>query len=156
MCQDAKRSLGKGNKSETSEKGGSLQRGLTGKEQPQEYLDIETRTESPGFVMRQFTVHAGKIVSATLQNRSQEGHSNDWVLVKPGTKKQVQAKAKNTPSMWQWIPETSDILAFVPMTKPGEATIRLFRSPNLPGDYPFFCSVPGRGAIMNGTLHVVR
>ena len=136
--------------------GGSLQRGLTGKEVPQEFLNLETRPENPGFMTREFTVHTGKIVSAVLRNRSREGDSADWVLVKPGTKGLVQEKAENTRPIWQSIPETSDVLAVVPMTKPGESKIRLFRVPEQPGDYPFLCTIADRGMIMNGILHVVH
>ncbi|CAM6054047.1 unnamed protein product [Sphagnum tenellum] len=136
-------------------KGGSLQRGLVGNEKPQEFIEVETGSEVPNYVTREFTVQADDIISVELHNNSQVGHIHDWALIKPGTLKKVERLAKETSSTWDWIPETSDILAVVPMTKPGESSIRLFRAPDQPGDYPFLCTYPGHGMAMNGVLHVV-
>jgi hypothetical protein len=136
-------------------KGGELQRGLLGNENPQEFIQVETSTESPSFITRSFTVHAGDIVSVTLRNHSKIGQSHDWVLVKPGTRAKVQKDARNTPEIWDWIPESSDVLAVVPLTKPGESTIGLFKAPSKPGDYPFLSTYAGRGNAMNGVLHVI-
>ena len=136
-------------------KGGLLQRDLRGNEQPQEFIDVETGTKVPRFATREFTVHAGSIVSVTLRNNSKVGHSENWVLVRPGTSRQVQSAAQSAPPIWEWIPESANVLAFVPLTKPGEFTIRLFRAPSQPGDYPFLCTYANRGTAMNGVLHVI-
>lgn len=140
---------------ETFLKGGLLQRSLKGHVQAQEFITVETGKNVPKYLKREFTVHAGKIVSVTLHNHSQLNQEHDWVLVQPGTRNDVQAAARKTPLIWQWIPDTPDILAFVPMTKPGKSTTRLFRAPSEPGDYPFLCTFPGHGNVMNGILHVI-
>jgi azurin len=142
------------NLNETQLHGGSLQRGLA-QAQPEEYLEVETGADTPSYTQKDFTVHAGKVVSVTLRNQSTVNQEHNWVLVKPGTRENVQIEAERAGPTWEWIPQSSSILAFVPMTQPGQSQIVLFRAPKKPGDYPFLCTYPGHGNVMNGTLHVI-
>lgn len=134
--------------------GGSLQRALTGNEVPQEFITVETGPEMPQYLNHDYTVRAGKIIGVTLRNESQMNQIHDWVLVQPGTLARAEAEA--TSPNWGWIPAGSEVLAFVPMTEPGQSTTRLFRAPAEPGDYPFLCSYPGHASAMNGIVHVVQ
>jgi len=136
-------------------KGGFLQKGLKNTEKAQEYIVVETGMGAPRYATRSLTVHAGKLVRVTLRNNSKVGQSDNWVLVKPGTREQVESAARQTPQGREWIPESSAVLAFVPVTKPGHSSARLFRAPNQPGDYPYLCTYAGRGESMNGVLHVI-
>jgi len=136
-------------------RGGLLQQNL-GDAAPQAFLEEETAQSIPGFTVRSFTVHEGEMVSITLTNRSTTGHEHGWMLVSPGTREKVEREAKEAGPKWGWIPNSTDVLAYVPMTPPGESKTALFRAPPVAGDYPFFCPFPGHGAAMNGVLHVVR
>lgn len=136
-------------------KGGPLQQGLE-QAQPEEYLEEDTGTDSPSFDAHDFKVHAGKIVSITLRNHSTVNHQHNWVLVNPGTQDQVQEEAEKVGPTWGWIPQSKNVLAFVPLTQPGQSNTILFRAPEKPGNYPFLCSFPGHGNVMHGTLHVVE
>jgi len=139
---------------ETFLKGGVLQRGLDSAD-PQEFITIETSEHLPQYTSQSPSVHAGAVVSVTLRNYSKVNQAHDWVLVRPGSRDRVQVLAMNATNLWGWIPDTADVLAFVPMTQPGDSTTLLFRAPSEPGDYPFLCTFPGHGMAMNGTLHVL-
>jgi plastocyanin len=134
--------------------GALLQRNLSGAEKPQESIHIETGTDVPRFTTQYFTVHAGTIIRVTLTNNSKVGHSENWALVKPGTRQLVEEAALRTPQPKGESPNTTDVLAFIPLTKPGQSKTRLFRAPDQPGDYPYLCTYAGRGEAMNGVLHV--
>lgn len=138
-----------------SSEGGPLQQRLSGTETPQEYIHIETAREVPRFATRKFTVHAGRIISVTLTNNSKVGHSENWVLVKPGSRKLVEEAAQRMPLPGNGVPKSANVLAFVPMTRPGQSEVRLFRAPDQPGDYPYLSTNAGRGEVMNGILHVI-
>jgi azurin len=142
-------------RNETFQKGGTLQRSLSGGEKVKEFINETVNKNSLGYLKKEFTVHAGSFIRVTLQNRSTKKQEADWVLVRPGTRQDVQALASDTAKNWEWIPDSSDILAFVPMTQPGNFKVGVFRAPSEPGDYPFLCTFPGQGEVMNGVLHVV-
>ena len=46
------------------------------------------------------------------------------------------------------------ILAYTPMSKPGETVEVTFTAPTETGDYGYVCTFPGHWATMRGTMHV--
>jgi hypothetical protein len=142
-------------RNETFLKGGTLQRNLSGSEKAHEFITEVTSKNSSRYLKKEFTVHAGDFVRVTLRNHSAMKQQADWVLVRPGTRQEVQVLASETAKKWEWIPDSSDILAFVPMTEPGDFKVGIFRAPSEPGDYPFLSTYPGQGEVMSGVLHVV-
>ena len=135
-------------------RGGLLQQNIGGAA-PDTFLELDTSESVPGFMTRDFTVHVNQVVSITLRNRSTTGQEHGWVLVAPGTLGKSERESKEAGGQWGWIPNSTDVLAFVPLTQPGESRTVLFRAPPNPGDYPFFCPFPGHSNAMNGVLHVV-
>jgi azurin len=135
-------------------KGGVLQQNLENA-QPEVFLEEYTNEDAPGYETREFSVQVDKIVSLILHNRSTVEQQHNWVLVSPDSREKVQEEAKKVGRTWQWIPNSSDILAFVPLTQPGQSTSVVFRAPDKPGDYPFLCTYPGHGNAMHGILHVL-
>ena len=49
------------------------------------------------------------------------------------------------------IPDDGAILAYTPLTRPGQRSAVVFTMPP-PGEYPFLCTFPGHWATMQGTL----
>ena len=49
------------------------------------------------------------------------------------------------------IPDDGAILAYTPLTRPGQRSAVVFTMPP-PGQYPFLCTFPGHWAAMQGTL----
>jgi azurin len=135
-------------------KGGVLQQNLKNA-QPEEFLEEYTNEEAPGFTTREFSVHANKIVSVILHNRSVVRQQHNWVLVSPNTGETIQAESRKVGQTWQWIPNSPDILAFVPLTQPGQSNSVVFGAPQKPRDYPFFFTFSGHGKFMKGILHVL-
>lgn len=88
--------------------------------------------------------HAGKYIT----------QDHNWVLVLPGTAEAVDSAAAQAGEANGWLPpHDSRIIAATPMCGKGQMTRVQFVAP-APGDYPFFCSTPGHGAVMHGVLHV--
>ncbi len=135
--------------------GGRLQQNL-GDAVAEEFISIETSSNAPAFVQNKFTVHANRIISVTLHNRSGLKYQHTWVLVQPDTQDKLASEAKSAGPQSHWIPNSPDILAFVPLTDAGQSNTVLFHAPSKPGDYPFICTFPGHGEAMQGTLHVVE
>lgn len=136
-------------------KGGVLQRGIK-QQEPEELIEVETGDETPEFTPHELSVHAGSIVSMTLRNTSSAHLRHIWVLGRPGTGQALQEAARAAGPAWNWIPDSPDVLAFVPLTEAGESQVVLFRAPAIPGDYPFFSTLPGYGEKMNGVLRVLQ
>lgn len=133
--------------------GGPLQRNLEGVT-PEIFLIQETGTTVPQFKTHEFTVPPGKVISLTFRNHSTVGHQHNWVLVKPGTADEVERAARTAGPDRSFIPDSPHVLAFALLTDPGQSRTIVFRSPEEPGDYPFFCSFPGHIVTMNGVFHV--
>lgn len=134
--------------------GGQLQRNIDENATSDESLVVDTGTETPQFIEHEFTIHTGKLVSVELRNHSKVGHQHDWVLIRPGSRRKIEFEAREAGPLSEWIPDSSDVLAFVYLTNPGQTSVAPFRAPNEPGDYPFLCTFPGHGEAMHGIVHV--
>lgn len=53
-----------------------------------------------------------------------------------------------------YVPESSDILAHIPLVNPGESFDLLMIAPTVPGRYPIICTFPGHWRIMQSVLIV--
>ena len=119
-------------------------------------ITIETGTNL-SFATRTITTKPGEAVELTLSNPDTVPHN--WALLKPGTLERVGGLANRLISdpeaaVRQYIPNTTDVLAYTDVVLAhGKFTI-WFRAPSQPGRYPFLCTFPGHWLVMNGELVV--
>ena len=108
---------------------------------------------------KELTVKAGAKVMLLFRNEKCPLQHN-FILLKPGTKDAVGALANAMLADPQgmaksYIPEAAkpDLLANTKLVQPNQTETIEFTAPAA-GDYPYLCTFPGHGAIMNGVMKV--
>lgn len=119
-------------------------------------ITIKTATNLT-FAQRSFRVKPGELIEFTLENPDVVPHN--WVLLKPGTLRRVGEHANRLISdpeaaVRQYVPQTSDVLAFTDIVMPKDEFTIYFNAPQEAGRYPYFCSFPGHWLVMNGEMIV--
>jgi len=119
-------------------------------------ITIET-AGNLSYATRSFAVKAGEPIRLTLQNPDVVPHN--WALIKPGTLHRVGNLANKliadpAAAARQYIPESSDVLAYTDIVLPREKFTINFEAPTEPGRYPFLCTFPGHWLVMNGEMTV--
>lgn len=119
---------------------------------------IETGTNL-SYATRSFRVQAGEAIALTLVNPDVVPHN--WALVKPGALTRVGKLANQfitdpEAAIRQYVPETTDVLAYTDVVFPKNSFTIYFRAPEHPGRYPYLCTFPGHWLIMNGEMIVER
>jgi azurin len=109
------------------------------------------------FAKRTLRAKAGEPLALTLANPDVVPHN--WALVKPGALERVGDLANRLISdpdaaARQYIPESSDVLAYTDVVLPSDEFTIYFRAPEQPGRYPYLCTFPGHWKVMNGELIV--
>ena len=106
-----------------------------------------------------FTVKAGQQVKLTFNNTHPAvPQPHNWVLGKVGTKDKLLAAAMavmTDPKGLEkgYIPETPDVLQHTKLLQPNTSETITFFAPTA-GDYPYICTFPGHGIMMNGVMKV--
>lgn len=119
-------------------------------------IRLETGTNLT-FTRKTLRVPRDSTVQLTLVNPDVVPHN--WVLVKPGTLRRVGEAANRLISdpdaaVRQYIPQSSDVLAYTDIVLPGQEFTIYFETPDQPGRYPFLCTFPGHWLVMNGEMIV--
>ncbi|MEM7383725.1 MAG: PVC-type heme-binding CxxCH protein [Verrucomicrobiota bacterium] len=96
---------------------------------------IELRLENPDSVQH-------NLVLCAPGSLEKVGHAVDRMLADP------KAVARD------WIPDLPEVLHATPMAGAHENVVLRFRTPKVPGSYPFLCTVPGHWRVMQGTMVV--
>lgn len=109
------------------------------------------------FDQTELRLSAGMAVRLTFNNPDSVPHN--WALLKPGTLKKVGEQCNRMISdpqaaAQQYIPSSSDILAYTDVVDPYASHTIYFRVPSEPGRYPYLCTFPGHWMVMNGVLVV--
>ncbi|MEM1294439.1 MAG: DUF6797 domain-containing protein [Verrucomicrobiota bacterium] len=112
-----------------------------------------------GLQFAQKTLEAKPGEALALKLRNTDVMPHNLVLVKPGTAKVVgdaSFKMLNDPEAGKkhYVPDLSEVLAFVPVINPATEHTLHFRAPTEPGEYPYICTFPGHWMAMRGILHV--
>lgn len=108
---------------------------------------------------KSFTVKAGQKVKFTFNNTHPAvPQPHNWVLGKPGSKDKILAAAMGImadPKALEkgYIPESSDILFHTKLLQPNASETIEFVAPAA-GEYPYVCTFPGHGILMNGVMKV--
>lgn len=119
-------------------------------------ITIKTGTNL-SYATRSFRVRAGEPIALTLSNPDVVPHN--WALAKPGTLERVGELADRSISdpeaaLRQFIPSTTDVLAYTNVVLPREQFTSYFHAPQQLGRYPYLCTFPGHWKVMNGIMIV--
>ena len=109
------------------------------------------------FATKTIKAKAGETLALTFDNPDVVPHN--WALLKPGTLPRVGALANKLISdpeaaIKQYIPDTTDVIAFTDIVLPKQQFTIYFTVPEQPGKYPYLCTFPGHWLVMNGILEV--
>lgn len=101
---------------------------------------------------------AGQTIRIDFVNTDNMEHN--LLIINPGTLSEIGQLADamiGSPDGRRklYVPDSPDVLAYTTLLDPGDRTQLVFEVPELPGIYPFLCTIPGHWRIMNGILKVV-
>jgi azurin len=104
-----------------------------------------------------FTVKAGEPIRLTFVNPDVVPHN--WALIRPGTLPKVgdlanKLVAEVDAATRHYIPKSDDVLVYVDVTEPNNASTISFHAPKVKGKYPYLCTFPGHWMVMNGIMTV--
>lgn len=123
-------------------------------------ITIKPDTINPlAYDTKSFTVKAGQQVKFTFNNTHPAvPQPHNWVLGKPGTKDKLLAAAMSImtdPKALEkgYLPESPDILHHTKLLQPNTSETLEFVAPAA-GEYPYICTFPGHGILMNGVMKV--
>ncbi len=108
---------------------------------------------------KEFKVKAGQKVKLTFNNSHPAvPQPHNIVIAKPGTKDKLlglaMAMAAAPDGMAKgFIPDSTDILFHTKLLQPNSTEVIEFTAPAA-GDYPYLCTFPGHGMLMNGIMKV--
>ncbi|MCX6858265.1 MAG: plastocyanin/azurin family copper-binding protein [Verrucomicrobia bacterium] len=108
---------------------------------------------------KEFKVKAGQKVKLTFNNTHPAvPQPHNVVISKPGTKDKLlglaMAMAAAPDGMAKgFIPDSTDILFKTKLLQPNTTEVIEFTAPAA-GDYPYLCTFPGHGMLMNGIMKV--
>ena len=109
------------------------------------------------------TAKAGTILQISFQNPDFMQHN--FVLIKPSSTDKVGAAADrlaqgqaqgSAGAGMQYVPKMPEVLWATPLVNPGGKYTLTFKTPSVPGDYPYLCTFPGHWRIMKGILRITK
>jgi azurin len=123
-------------------------------------ITIKPDTANPlAYDTKEFKVKSGQKVKLTFNNTHPAvPQPHNIVIAKAGSKDKLLALAMQMATAPDgmakgFIPESPDILFHTKLLQPGTSETLEFTAPAA-GDYPYICTFPGHGVIMNGVMKV--
>ena len=106
------------------------------------------------FDKKNITVQAGSWVRINLVNEGVDpAMLHNIVFVKYGTRKEVAKQSIEAGPDLQFVPKSTDVIAYSDLADPGETVVLEFEAPEK-GNYEFICTYPGHSEIMRGYFFV--
>lgn len=106
------------------------------------------------FDKKNITVQAGSWVRIKLVNEGVDpAMLHNIVFVKYGTRKEVAKQSIEAGPDLQFVPKSTDVIAYSDLADPGETVVLEFEAPEK-GNYEFICTYPGHSEIMRGYFFV--
>lgn len=103
-----------------------------------------------------FEAKPGEDITLEIENGDTTDMSHNFLLLKPGTREDVVAKAlalADAGTAQNWVPEHPAILLHTKLLEANHvATLRL-HVPDAEGIYPYVCTFPGHGMVMYGAIY---
>lgn len=123
-------------------------------------ITIKPDTANPlAYDTKEFKVKAGQKVKITFNNTHPAvPQPHNLVISKPGTKDKLMGAAMQMAAAPDgmakgFIPDSPDILFHTKLLQPNTSEVLEFTAPTA-GDYPYLCTFPGHGMLMNGVMKV--
>lgn len=123
-------------------------------------ITIKPDTANPlAYDTKEFKVKAGQKVKLTFNNTHPAvPQPHNILIAKAGSKDKLLALAMGMATAPDgmakgFIPDSPDILFHTKLLQPNQTEVLEFTAPAA-GEYPYMCSFPGHGAIMNGVMKV--
>ena len=105
------------------------------------------------YAITEFQVKAGQEVTIVMNNTATaKNMKHNIVILKPNANiKEIGIAALKAEN---YIPESTDIIAYTKITDIGTQNEITFLAPNEPGKYPYICTYPGHFGLMQGIMTV--
>lgn len=123
-------------------------------------ITIKPDTANPlAYDVKEFTVKAGQKVKLTFNNNHPAvPQMHNIVIGTPGSKDKLMSLAMQMASSPDgmakgYVPDAPEILFHTKLLQPNQTEDLEFTAPAA-GSYPYLCTFPGHGAIMNGVMKV--
>ena len=123
-------------------------------------LTIKPDPSNPlAYDTKSFSVKAGQMVKLTFDNKHPTvPQPHNIVIGVPGSKDKLLAAAMQMAADPQgmakgYIPESPDVLFHTALLQPNQTEVLEFTAPAA-GQYPYLCTFPGHGILMNGVMTV--
>ncbi len=123
-------------------------------------ITIKPDTANPlAYDTKEFKVKAGQKVKLTFNNTHPAvPQPHNILIAKAGSKDKLLALAMAMATAPDgmakgFVPDSPDILFHTKLLQPNQTEVLEFTAPAA-GEYPYMCSFPGHGAIMNGVMKV--
>jgi azurin len=123
-------------------------------------ITIKPDTANPlAYDLKEFKVKAGQKVKVTFNNTHPAvPQPHNLVIGAIGSKDKLLALAMQMAAAPDgmakgFIPDSPDVLFHTKLLQPNSAEVLEFTAPAA-GEYPYVCTFPGHGAIMNGVMKV--
>ncbi len=123
-------------------------------------ITIKPDTANPlAYDLKEFKVKAGQKVKLTFNNvHPAVPQPHNIVIAKAGAKDQLLSLAMQMATAPDgmakgFIPDSPEILFHTKLLQPNQSETLEFTAPAA-GEYPYMCTFPGHGAIMNGIMKV--
>lgn len=120
-------------------------------------ITIEPVGNTLKFNKTEFSVSPGQTVHIIFKNTADNAAmSHNVVVVRSEDVINTVGQAGMMASDTDYVPMDmkNDIIAFTPMSAPGETVEVTFTAPTTPGDYPYICTFPGHYLSMTGIMRV--
>jgi azurin len=108
----------------------------------------------------EFTVAPGETIKLVFENTATSPSMQHNVVVLNSNEdeafRRIGEAGMQAGSANDYVPEDDAVLAYTPMSKPGETVSVTFTVPEQTGDYGYLCTFPGHWATMQGTMHVKK
>lgn len=121
-------------------------------------VTIKPKGNQMKYQTTEFTVAPGQTIKIIFENVATSPSMEHNVVVinsaEDGVFGRVGEGGMSAGSSNDYVPEDDAIIAYTPMSKPGETVEVTFTVPEETGEYGYLCTFPGHWATMQGTMYV--
>lgn len=121
-------------------------------------VTLEPQGNRMKYKQTEFTVAPGETVRLVFDNTATSPSMQHNVVILTSTEEDVFQRVgeggMEAGSSNDYVPNDDAIIAYTPMSKPGETVEVTFTVPEEPGEYGYVCTFPGHWATMQGTMIV--
>lgn len=121
-------------------------------------ITIQPAGNQMKYEQTEFAVAPGETITIVFENTATSPSMQHNVVVIFSTEEEVFQRVgeggMQAGSTNDYVPEDEAVIAYTPMSQPGETVEVTFTVPDETGEYGYLCTFPGHWATMQGTLIV--